>query len=141
MIQPNDLRIGNFVKTKDKIFKVFKIVVYAGKPEKIKTNLVALWRENEYQHKGFDKIEPILLTPVVLEKCGFKKVSKNKAEDYQWIYEISYKGNIIELSVGYYDGEHHTFLWSGDCLKHIMWLHQLQNLYYSLTGSELEIVW
>ena len=78
---------------------------------------------------GLQDLEPVKLTPQVLEKCGFRNFVRD-----EWI--VSH-GN-----------EHTDFLFSeeGLRLRHttstrvpIRYVHQLQNFYYAIAGQELEI--
>jgi len=72
---------------------------------------------------------PIRLTPEILERCGFEPFNA----DYR-------KGNFK-----IYSGHHEFFFWYNDFEENetgevkLNYLHQLQNLYFTLTGNELEI--
>lgn len=141
MINANELRIGNKVKCKVSndagIYEVkgidgYKIVAKKGKsdvPDYERT--IRIWggaRDNELYVES--QLAGIPLTPEILEKCGFEvkggyayaaevknwrmKIYRNEGGSYNWAIS---NWNVIEL-------------------KH---LHQLQNLFYSLTGTELEI--
>lgn len=71
--------------------------------------------------RNYADYEPIPLTPEILEKCGFEKGEKGF-----WFtggIEYNLEKNLLE-GFGY-------------CL--IEYLHQLQNLYFALTGEELQI--
>lgn len=109
MIQANELRIGNWVNHVNEY------------PAQI--------RAYDFEHSNFHKINPIPLTPEVLEKCGFVGV-KSRVNDSIHKYR---KGGIEiflpEYGFCYYDG---------DCWTIVKSLHQLQNLYFALTGEELE---
>ena len=71
--------------------------------------------------------EPIPLSPEILEKCGFKKqLIKGKTDKY-WFE----KGEIS------YNEIHEKFWYHGVLENSPKYLHQLQNLYFSLTGGEL----
>lgn len=78
---------------------------------------------------SFSEIEPIVLTPKVLEKCGFRNFVR---ED--WI-----------LSIG---NSHIDFEFTNDGLRlrhpipsqvRIKYLHQLQNFLFAIAGHELEV--
>lgn len=78
-----------------------------------------------------DMFDAIPLTPELLEKCGFRKYR------YSWSTSKQNTFNFEEWSndgLGLYlhINDHKTG-------QHIKYLHQLQNLYFSLTGQELEI--
>lgn len=82
------------------------------------------------------EIDPIPLTPEILEKSGFK----NQYEHY-WIKD---KELLLTLDKFWW----WTNYWTPDDefgiealvpYKEISYVHQLQNLYFSLTGQELSI--
>jgi hypothetical protein len=64
---------------------------------------------------------PIPLSPEILEKCGFKDEYGN--------------GRYYFDGFEYYNGK----LWFRTAEIKIQYLHQLQNLYFALTGEELEV--
>lgn len=69
----------------------------------------------------WESATPIQLTPEILEKCGFKndfKVGRHADDFVNDVYSVMYKHAIVTK------------------VKH---LHQLQNLYYALTGEELTV--
>lgn len=82
-----------------------------------------------------DKVEPIPLTPEVLEKAGFVKVGPDdfhnssmwKKEGFTYLY---CDGSFVDNS-----GPYGHYCDIGN-MEH---LHQLQNLYLALTGEELNI--
>ena len=85
---------------------------------------------------GFDLqgiyFEPIPLTEEWLLKFGFNKT--NESKDVEW-----YKLNNFEVST-YNEGEVVYFVYQHLVLRHIMNVHQLQNLYFALTGTELTLI-
>lgn len=109
MIQANELRIGNWVKLKgtDRIYTI---------TFPLHNDLAEQW------HNTLNHIEPISITPEILEKCywnGYNKLSINSN------FKIDKEGRL------YYCGDYTGI--NIDCL------HQLQNLYFALTGQELNI--
>jgi hypothetical protein len=68
---------------------------------------------------------PIHLTPDILEKCGFEK----KIEDF-------YRSENLTIVLTK-DGSNLYFIGIQEILNAPKYLHQLQNLYYALTGEEL----
>jgi hypothetical protein len=142
MIHAKELRFGNKVQTQhdeiitvqqilcnsliyDTQIKVSREFALAGSARQpaYATPFIELVKEIDYQ-----EIEPILLTPKILEKCGFRQFVR---EDW-----------ILSISNSHYDFE---FTAEGLRLRHptpsrvsIKYLHQLQNFLYALTGFELE---
>lgn len=70
-------------------------------------------------------IEPIPLTEEILLKCGFKRDSDLKNS----LCRFGIWFNIMNMEATYLSQK----------LIKINYLHQLQNLYFALTGEELEI--
>lgn len=114
MIQANELRIGNYVIAKGEIEKVDDVLLFG-------INLHHDCWEFEYKD-----IKPIELTEEILLKCGFSNFSKPQ---YRWLlgdfkldiddFAICFMGNWLDIKICY--------------------LHQLQNLYFALTNTELKI--
>lgn len=123
MITAAELRIGNVLKE--------------GEVISIKDKSLACRRETG-QTFGFEirHANPIKLTPELLEKCGFefyhighndfglvggftgaKGIIINQYKDGIFGFDYGEEGNVTEL----------------------IYLHQLQNLYFALTGEELTI--
>ena len=72
--------------------------------------------------KNIEKlIEPILITPEWLERFGFEK----KPIHWEGAIDLMADGDEWNFESGYID-------------INIKYVHQLQNLYYALTGKELE---
>jgi hypothetical protein len=88
--------------------------------------------KNKVNGSNITEFKPIELTPEILEKCGFIK------QENGW-----YKFNILEDYINlYFERLTKTELsisGLGIKMPHIQYLHQLQNLYFALTGEELEI--
>ena len=124
-MKANDLRIGNYVKT--------KFSKQRGKPiqiNAIKSNLKGVYYGEEMPGElevwaDIKWLKPIPLTEEWLLKFGFKK---HKTDDRYITFakaNININDGIVNL-VGY-----------PNFLNHIKHVHQLQNLYHALTGKEL----
>ena len=126
----NELRIGNYINP-----KVNDIVVKDEFHKVEPTTMMMIL--GLIDNRGIE-FEPIELTPEILEKCGFGKYPtgcycKNlKTDDSYLAIDLKY-GNGVWLNI--YQGKRENTI----PLKHIKHLHQLQNLYFALTGQELEI--
>jgi len=77
-------------------------------------------------HYPLSWAKPISLTPEILEACGFIKFKKNvwRKGQLQWYSHLAYLKN-EDTDECYY------------IPTIVDYLHQLQNLYYALTGEEL----
>ena len=119
MIQSNELRIGNFIKYE--FYDKKEIVDFC---------------ENDLRYitSNIDRYEPIQLTEQWLIDFGFVKQKVNIPEAKKTIVYFS-----LDNFGMFYDEETKTmglnFIDSQETIiKHV---HQLQNLYFALTGKEL----
>ena len=120
MIQANELRIGNWVNFhNDNTY--FEVTEITKEGLGVRNETMDTWIE-------IDEFSPVPLTPEILEKCGFK--------DSEWEHktksECLFVGNDI---IHIMDARDKNYSFTAPC----KYLHQLQNLYFSLTGTELII--
>lgn len=101
---------GKLVVIKDKIVIVIEVLEDG-------INLT----EGGYTEYKDEKLSGISLTSEILEKCGFRTTVNNN----------SFGNGVIGLF--FYKGEYIYYRAKGK------YLHQLQNLYYTLTGEELNV--
>ena len=147
MLKANELRIGNFIFWNSKLsFPAisslsFPVEVTAILPDKIGYISPGIEHRSESfeddiiqtqtDHKSLEEFEPILLTHDILEKCGFENTDAN--DQYS-----SYRKE--SLTIRFMAGNS-TRAKISDCEFVCQYLHQLQNLYFDLTGEELEVTW
>jgi hypothetical protein len=118
----NELRIGNWV-------------LYEGKPTKVDEIFFG-----EFKHL---KAEPIELTAEVLEKYDFENTGSNwytkkyftDCKEALELIRIDINANTFRASIENDDSEDEP-AYTAKPVKH---LHQLQNLFYALTGEEINI--
>ena len=115
MIQANELRVGNWA------------YYTSGEPVWVVKNYVQLSLDN-FTKQNLEFIKPIPLTHEILEKAGWIKVLMHDGF-------YSYVKNGIHISMPYF----HFSYNDGDSNIELKSLHQLQNLYFALTGTELKI--
>jgi hypothetical protein len=116
-LQSKELRIGNFIENTDSQMASYMVV----NADVIKQN----------ELKMYASLEPIPLTEEWLLKFGFE-------ESMSWTYVIELQGN---LKLVYYLGEKGWsigFKTYSD-FSNLEYVHQLQNLYFALTGEELTL--
>lgn len=112
MIQPNELRIGNWVKVEDACYKVVGVGLI----------LAILNNGIKYDSYMFRKIYPIPLTEDLLVQLGFPN-------EYATMYETS-DGWFLHID----DASHQTAI-----AIPVKYLHELQNAYFVATKKELDI--
>lgn len=121
MIQANELRIGNTINTTQ-----FGIQTVTGIVCGTQVTVLHFSKTDHKLHCASFLCEPITLTPEILERCGLKNDDGYyHNEDYS--FSIEERGNEYFYE---YDGR--------NIGKGCKYLHQLQNLYFALTGKELE---
>ncbi len=118
MIQFNEIRVGNWLKWKNN-----------QQPFDITAGLlrtVEFWA-----HLDIGDIEPINLTPEILEKCGFASIN-NKPLYRKFLLEseLLFADSLLTITNG-----NQRFELNIKC----KYLHQLQNIVFALTGEEMEI--
>lgn len=114
----NELRIGNWVRIDDM------------PPEQITLEIFAMLKGYPFH---ISKFQPITLSPEILEKCGFE------SKDLGVITNYFMRGGTFWFSI-LFDKEHKQFMFDSPHYNLIYkYIHQLQNLYFALTGTELEI--
>lgn len=119
---PNELRIGNYYAHNERIEQVTPSVI------------MEVWDAPRIWCK------PIPLTEEWLLKFGFKK---KRLDDAYWYTKSSgkHKPQLITNDIGedaYAKCLKFVFLDGYDNIR-VKYVHQLQNLYYALTGQELTI--
>jgi hypothetical protein len=129
-MKANELRIGNWYYTND------------GKPEQIDGHGISQFQDGEVLGQVNDFIKPIPLTEEWLLKFGFEKYP------YLDKYKLIEKKGFIKKESSYmvlcyflngygFCTNHGEDMQSFGNLS-IEYVHQLQNLYFALTGQELE---
>jgi hypothetical protein len=123
-MKANELRIGNLLR--DKVTKTELKVI-----ELTEVNIITyVIDRSKFPLQDGWGIEPIPLTEEWLLKFGFEKLSNgwlrlHICNDWSYLYWDRLAG--LELSVNK----------QGIHFSHIKHVHQLQNLYFALTGEEL----
>jgi hypothetical protein len=132
MINANELRIGNAVlyKPDSRISKIksvgdTEIIIESGPP---------IRGAGQYVKSCLpDELDPFELTPGLLERCGFTVRQKYKFFKNYIALNDRGDGNWVIVEFDLIDGHGHMLR---NTIKH---LHQLQNLYFALTGEELPV--
>lgn len=89
-----------------------------------------------------DGVSGVTLTPEILEKCGFKKSLIDDANPDEGVYYSLDLSNDKYCDLLFIEGDKNGFM--EVCLFpytdtfRYKYLHQLQNLYFALTGEELD---
>ena len=124
MLKNNELRIGNLVNSKnDGIISITNI----------SEKSVAVSEAHCYNHIPVEFISPIQLTEEWLLKFGFKK-RKNR-HLFHWENKIVISEYKDEFENFFYPKTGYDIRFSNE----IKYVHQLQNLYFALTGAELTV--
>jgi hypothetical protein len=129
MINANELRVGNWVN--DEFYGDFEIVGFIN----FKDGNQSAYKSLEYypQSQDTDKLNSIPLTEEWLLKFGFTNIKSDHPSHRQIV--VSNKGELDERTFNI------QFLGNRALYSDtfIAYVHQLQNLYFALTGEELTI--
>ncbi len=123
MIKAEELKLNNYV-----ISNLHKGLITQIK--NLNPNSVRLWA-NPFATYTYDDISPIPLTPEILIKCGLR-------------FDIDGFFHLIDGDILIDNESMGVFIQNNDnsivniCTK-LLSIHQLQNLYFALTGHELTI--
>jgi hypothetical protein len=134
MIQANELRIGSKFMGVGMIETVNSIEPYS--EQKGYEYLIRVI-DNGNQYKPVD-MNPIPLTPAILVACGFVKTDSSNEYWNHWVLKNGWhisESLHDEPSAGVVTG---LCYYSEDYIQ-IKYLHQLQNLYFALTGKEITV--
>lgn len=123
-MEVKELRIGNWV-----------LLDWENVYRKVNVNVLAYISRSEKINK-IHPFKPITLTEEILLKCGFEKDLEDSVNN-----NIDYILNNCEYWIQYHeDVNNFIFFGGGNSLGiKLNYLHQLQNLYFALTGKELEV--
>jgi hypothetical protein len=127
-LSASELRLGNWIKTPNGKPMCVKNILENSVNQKIDGDGVI----GSYQLGNF---EPIPLSPDILEKCGW-----GKSDEHEMGMNTLTKKN-DGLYFDYHFKRFRMDFGEDDriMMPHIKYLHQLQNLYFALTGEELTI--
>lgn len=147
-LQVNELRIGNYVYNISTYSKGVCRIAAIDEEGRIKLQE----GDKTYEKFIYPELIPIPLTEDILLNCGFESVDGdgeryNPNDEYKNSFEyrldvgIFYRYLICKPALGWYVFIQHADLerkW-GLRSKDIYFLHELQNLYFAITGEELEV--
>lgn len=115
------LRIGNWMSVSGKYGQIAELLV----------NVFSF--KHGYAFESYDYIQPIPLTEQILLKCRFEK---SPLPNWDYFKRVS------ALNLNARKGGDNIYFELGDIYlgdSNLKYLHQLQNIYYSLTGKELTV--
>lgn len=138
MIDVKELRVDDYVLFKSEICRINMI----NRGDVIEVSTIDSDSTKEYfvEETLPDRIHPIPLTENLLTKCGFKE-----CDDCEPVIKYSYRNEDFKACIFIYELNSfvlHIFnIKSGEqiCGMNISFIHQLQNIYFDLTGKELDI--
>lgn len=128
MIRPQELRLGNIILFEGHMNYVLSIHSPApDKAQRFDGKFVVEINPPDSFNVPFDEIEPMLLTEEWLIKFGFI------SNPYSDRYELG------EFHIEHNAERGYSIFWHDKTGVTIENVHQLQNLYFSLTGEELKL--
>lgn len=130
----NELRVGNWVSYFDTVCRIISIKAnhlnYVPNSEHYYINAVGVNAAQFYNH--IEAFRPIYLTNEIMEAAGFKKGK------YSWnmgLVDGYLSHDLVPTGKLLINDDYDEYCFDFPC----QYLHQLQNLVFALTGTELEI--
>ena len=141
MIKANELRIGNFVS----VNKGFEMLVHSiFQDDTLYLDFIPpLVNEADVWEVDAGDVSPIELTEEWLLKLGFECIAdcidqktfalKNRKSNYYYAVILDHEEIVLERKDinGFY-----IIIWDE---RYFQYVHQLQNIYFALTGEELQL--
>jgi len=128
-MEAKDLRIGNWIYPNVENATPYPVIAI------LEDNVVCSRAMHVHQSDTvipYQDVEPIPLTPEILEKCGFDYIDMYSSLIGNLYFKITFGGNGLIFHYNHHCNPKNRQV-------SVLHLHQLQNLYYSLTGEELPI--
>lgn len=132
MIQANELRLGNFIYKIGLDYVMGNPIADYNDKEVVEVDLDVIENVLKFNNTtDYELYEPIPLTEEYLLRFGFEKTM-------EWTYSKKLVGN---LKLVYYLGEKGWSIGFKNYsdFSNLTYIHQLQNLYFALTGEELTL--
>lgn len=147
MIKANELRIGNFIVDDDGALS--KVIGFKPYDHSVRCDeeegcdiLIDIHGADGKIRRGYaaesTTVSPIPVTSKWLERCGFVNGAIDREEYWTLEFNETEKFSFTDIGLRYGIQGVAQYEWSK--VDHITHLHQLQNLYYWLTGEDLTII-
>ena len=125
-MKANELRIGNLIRW-----------ISTGEIDTVKDIFTAAVKHENINNVNISDCEPIPLAEEWLDRFGLREFVENSKRLYdgnlEYFVYCDKAGRFYFYSYIEQSGDSHY-------IKEIQYVHQLQNLYFALTGEELKIV-
>lgn len=125
MIDVRELRIGNIFKTSD--CDCFRVGEVYEKEDGLYCVENGIDFNGSSLYGSVEDLQPIPLTEELLVKCGM-----NECDD-ACVVRYSYRNGKFKMNINNIENGCQI------CSIEVKYLHQLQNIYFDLTGKELEV--
>jgi len=133
MIKVNELRIGNYVYNNENKLSRIKQINAIGT---VLLNNLEFYNEDAEWGQHCNEISGIPLTIEILLSCGFDETINNRDSGYRQIGKVV-NGHDFMFTIECNCGPEFYFDMVGVELNY---LHQLQNLFFALTSTELKVL-
>lgn len=133
MIKVNELRVGNIFWESYGVYGVVTAININNKgisPDTILGRLVKGTLSGQF---GREDITPVILTEELLVQYGFEKI--NHIHGYSFF--TLHKSKVNKCNIDIYNTK---TLYMSYSVNHCQYLHQLQNLYFAITGNEIKLI-
>ena len=135
-IKANELRIGNWVqqtKRRQQSKKISNLLILSVGQQGV--NIA--WQPDGEKLEPYRQLSGIPLTPEILEKAGFEDKGRlGNSWSYLKLGKVNITSHPKKDGTNRYNFQYDTSLSQS---VDLLYIHQLQNLYYALTQTELKI--
>lgn len=135
-----ELRLGNWVKWQYGYTSIDGSKGFTDEYYQVTINTFYTEVANSEGRSILKELFPIPLTPELLVKIGFKKYSDTSNMDFKMMrlgkVALEYRKNINRYTLVWFDADDD---YGNTIVIFIDYIHQLQNLYFALTGTELVV--
>lgn len=143
VILPTELRIGNYIHHNPDNAPFLDNYLTVSELGKNTISTFYIFQNQRFNVKNRKDYQPILITEEWLIKLGFKEISNKQDRDRKWfkIFEIEETDELVSLNLYSNNVKCKFDIDTGYGFKTITisYVHQLQNLYFALTGLELQL--
>jgi len=143
LLEPKDLRIGNILLFENRLVHVTTLSMDIDDEYEETIGFCDFGKDTneicDWNRALCDRLEPVPLSPEILEKLGFEKVTDIETGEEQINgYNIYSSFKHYWFDVFLNDKNHCCVHYLKVAVfKHPQFLHEFQNLYFALTGEEI----
>ena len=133
-----ELRLNNLILENGEIRKIYQLDM--GGISFYHINDLRINKQNGLEQNSYNEVlKPIPLTEEILLKCGFENTGIHFSIKTGYYFDVRQEKKQSKLSINHTGADNYFVVSPGNGSIYLKSLHQLQNLYFALTQTELII--